>query len=85
MSEKKEVKTKSNLHYDDILEKASVKQQLNIFSYTGSQALVKKTRHIFADRLYWQELLPYVEEFGYEAVNNFCLVYAEKVNSRKTQ
>ena len=76
MSEKK---TKQDDLYASILEDASVKQQLNIFSYTGSQPLVKKTRHIFADRLYWQELLPYVVDYGYEAVNNFCLIYAEKI------
>ena len=85
MSEKKEVKSKGDLHYNDILEKASIKQQLHMFSYTGSQALVKKTKQIFADRLYFHELLPYVCEYGYEAVNNFCLVYSEKIANNKNE
>ena len=85
MSEKKETKNKSDSHYIEILEKASINQQLNIFSYTGSQTLVKKTGHIFADRLYWQELLPYVCEYGYDAVNSFCLIFASKIANKKNE
>ena len=80
MSEKED-----NKQYYEILEKASVNQHLHIFSYTGSQSLVKETGHIFADRLYWQELLPYVCEYGYEAINSFCLVFASKIKTKKNE
>ena len=85
MSEKKEIKSKGDLHYNEILEQASIKQQLHIFKYTGSRPWVIETKQIFADRLYRKELLPYVCEFGYEAVNNFCLVFAKKISSQKDE